>query len=499
MKSLWLDTAPEIPVDPFTPDASYDSVVVGAGLTGLTTALLLARAGHRVAILEARTTGAVTTGNTTAKLSLLQGTGISRITQHHDADLARAYVTANLEGQAWLTRFCDDTNVGYDRRDAVNYAITDSGAKKLDAEHEACLDAGLETELGRAASLPFPVRRTLRLKDQAQFHPLEVLAALAAEYRRHGGKLIEGVRVTGVARTNADGVELKTGAGPVKARNVILASGFPILDRGGHFAVLKPLRSYCIALTVTDDIPAEMYLSVDSPSRSLRTALVDGKKYLIVGGNGHVVGHRSKTQALVDDLTRWAREYFPSAQFAYAWSAQDYQPAAAVPYVGKVPASGGHIYAATGYNKWGMTNAVAASLALSSEILGGNMPWADTLYKTRVSPADVLATASTGVEVGFEALTGWLGGLARTSSSAPPEGEGIVVREGGRPVAVCTVDGVEHRMSAVCPHLRGIVNWNDAERSWDCPLHGSRFTADGRVLEGPSTSDLTPLNGSRKA
>ncbi|TKV29096.1 FAD-dependent oxidoreductase [Arthrobacter sp. NamB2] len=489
MRSLWLATAPPIPSDTLQ-GRDFDSVVVGAGLTGLTTALLLARAGHRVAVLESRTTGAVTTGNTTAKLSLLQGTSISTILKHHDADLARAYVTGNREGQSWLLRFCDDHGIGYETRDAVNYATTDTGARTLTAEHEACTEAGLDTELGSAATLPFPVRKTLRLKNQAQFHPLEVLAGLASELRRHGGTLIEGVRVEGVAKTGADGVELRTSAGAVTASNVVLATGIPILDRGGYFAVLQPMRSYCVALTVDDDVPEDMYLSVDSPTRSLRTAFVDGTKYLIVGGNGHKVGHSSNTQAKVDDLTRWAQEYFPTARPAYAWSAQDYTPAAAVPYVGKVPAGGGHLYAATGYNKWGMTNAVAASLALAGEILGGNMPWADTLYRTKVSATDALQTAQANAVVGMDLVTGWISGLARTGASAPAEGEGHVVREGARPIGICTVDGVQHRVSAVCPHLRGILNWNDAERSWDCPLHGSRFTADGKLLEGPSTSDL---------
>lgn len=493
MKSLWLETRPDIATDSFSPGSTYDTVVVGAGITGLTTALLLARSGQRVAVLEARETGAVTTGNTTAKLSLLQGTQMSGIIKHHGADIARHYVTGNREGQSWLLRFCEENSVGFDRRDAFNYAVSDDGAAALSAERDACAQAGLDTVLEKTSGLPFAVTGTQRLADQAQFHPLEVLAALAADLRSHGGRLFEGVRVEGANKgsTKGDRVEIKTNRGSVSAEQLVLATGTPILDRGGHFAVLKPKRSYAVAFTVQDEIPQGMYLSVDSPSRSLRTTVVDGRTFLITGGNGHDVGRHTHTRALVDDLIRWTQEHFPTAQPAYSWSAQDYEPASALPYVGRVALGGQKIYTATGFNKWGMTNGVAAALALSAQILGGNMPWASELYKTRVAPQDALSTARAGAGVGLEMLTGWLGGLSRTSTTvSPAEGQGVVVREGARPVGICTVNGVSQRVSAVCPHMGGVLGWNDAERSWDCPLHGSRFDADGTLLEGPATRNL---------
>lgn len=496
MASLWQATRPHIPTDPFIPGASFDSVVVGAGITGISTALLLARAGQRVAILEARRAGAVTTGNTTGKISLLQGTQLSTIIRHHDAETARHYVTGNLEGQSWLLRFCSDHGIQFDTADAVTYAVTAGGAAALAAEHDACLQAGLMPILEEASTLPFPVISALRLPGQAQFHPLQGLAGLAADLRAHGGHLIEGVRVEGITtgRLKGDKIQINTPRGSVTTENLILATGTPILDRGGHFSVLTPQRSYAVAFAVEDGAlqgPGPMYLSIDSPTRSVRTAVVDGRHYLIVGGNGHRVGRESHTQGLVDDLVRWTREHFPAARPVHFWSAQDYEPASALPYVGKLPLSRHRIYTATGYNKWGMTNAVAAALALSAEILGGQMPWASKLYTTRIARQDALSTVKSNAGVGLELLNGWLRGLARTSTVSPPEGQGVVVRNGARPEGICVVEGVTHRVSAVCPHLGGVLGWNDAERSWDCPLHGSRFTANGTLLEGPATRDLT--------
>lgn len=493
MKSLWLESAPRIPTDAFKEGGQYDSVVVGAGITGLTVATLLARSGQRVAVLEARSAGAVTTGNSTAKVSLLQGTQLSSIIKHHGAALARHYVTGNREGQSWLLRFCDENGISYDVRDAVNYAVTDDGARLLSEERDACANSGLTAVLEDSSSdLPFPVTRTLRAAGQAQVHPMEVLSALAADLRKHSGELVEDVRVTGVkaGSTKGERTTLQTSRGEVTAANVIVATGTPILDRGGHFSVLQPHRSYAVAFTVQDEIPGAMYLSVDSPSRTLRNATVEGRPYLIVGGNGHTVGRQAHTQSLVDDIIRWTQEHFPTAQPSFSWSAQDYTPASSVPYVGRMPIGGQAIYAATGFNKWGFTNGVAAALALSAEILGGNMPWAKELYKTRVGKQDALSTAKTNAGVGVEMVSGWLGGLVRASHAQPPEGQGVVVREGARPVGICQIAGITHRVSAVCTHLGGVLSWNDAEQSWDCPLHGSRFTHNGVRLEGPATRDL---------
>lgn len=491
MESLWLETSPGIPADTFTPGGSYDTVVVGAGLTGLSTAVLLARGGQKVAVVEARRTGAVTTGNTTAKISLLQGTVLSEVARHHNVSTAAAYAAANRRGQEWLLSFCDSAGVGYETRDAWTYAVTPDGAAAVTAERDACRAAGLPVESTTETELPFRVQAALRLADQAQFHPLQALSALAAELRTLSGALFEGIRVTEIHHANTGKVRVVTQPGDLQASSVVLATGIPILDRGGYFAVVKPMRSYASAFPVTGEVPEGMYLSADSPSRSLRTAAVDGTRYLLAGGDGHPVGRASHTRDRINGLHEWATRNFSVGEARYDWSAQDYSPASAVPYVGELPLLGRNIYAATGFNKWGMTNGVAAALSLSAKILGNPDPDA-ALYKAKVSLPDAVTTVKDNAEVGLQMLSGWAGGLSRTTGTEPPEGLGVVVREGGSPVAVCTVNGVTSRRSAICPHLHGVLAWNDAEASWDCPLHGSRFSADGEVLEGPAVKGLDP-------
>lgn len=491
MTSFWLATRPiDATGTPLSAGESADVVVVGAGLTGLVTAALLARSGRRVALLEARGVGAVATGNTTAKASLLQGALFSGIRRRHSAEVLRAYADANRAGQDWLAGFLATHDVPYQRRTAWTYATDRDGIGRLEGERAAAVEAGLPVVRDDATGLPFPVAGAIRLDDQLQFHPTMALDALLAEFTSCGGVLHLGCRLRRL-RVGAR-VALHTSGGDLMADQVVLATGTPVADRGGHFAVLEPQRSYALAAEVPGELPQGMYLSIDQPTRSLRTtpAVTGDGDVLLVGGNGHVVGRAADTRHRVDDLDDWTRRWFPGAEVTHRWSAQDYAPAAGLPLVGGLPWTHGRVFVATGYHKWGMTNAVAAGLRLLAQLDGGSPPdWASVLGSATDVTGWPTAARLTG-GVGIEAVRGWFGGEVRSVADPPAEGQGVVGRRGLRPVAVSTVEGRTCAVSAVCTHLGGVVTWNEAERSWDCPLHGSRFTADGRVLEGPATTDL---------
>jgi glycine/D-amino acid oxidase-like deaminating enzyme/nitrite reductase/ring-hydroxylating ferredoxin subunit len=492
MDTVWSVTHPPFPRSSaeFPEDAHVDTVVAGAGLTGLATGVLLARAGQRVVLLEARHVGAVTSGRTSGKVTVLQGTTLSGILRHHSTDVLKAYVEGNREGQAWMVRLMDEHGIAYERRDAYSYATTESGLDDLRAEQHASRAGGLEVEWTSETGLPYRVKGALRLADQVQIHPLRVLEVLRAEFVRRGGTLVEETRLTGADWSSP--VTITTTRGRMRADRLVLATGTPVLDRGGYFAKLTPERSYVTTFRVPGAIPTGMYLSVDQPTRSLRTVPLDGEELLMVGGNGHVTGRSDSPAAAIADLQHWATEQFPGAQAAHAWSAQDYLSMNRVPFVGKLPRGGGSIMLATGYGKWGMTNGVAAALELASELLGGHMSWAETLGRRVTKPAGFVSAVLPNAQVAMEATRVWVHAETSALPDEPPaEGQGVVGRgEGGLPEGMATVDGATCRISAVCTHAGGVVRWNDAEKSWDCPLHGSRFTPDGRVLEGPAVSDL---------
>ncbi|MBW0016230.1 MAG: FAD-dependent oxidoreductase [Mycobacterium sp.] len=500
MTSLWLENRAQQPWAANQIDdgpRSVDVLVVGAGITGLMTAVLLARAGKSVLVLEARTVGSCATGNTTAKISLLQGSHLSKILSRHGKDTARAYVDGNREGQQWILDHCETHGIAVQREDAYTYAQSTKGVKAARAELAACQAAGLPVEWDDNAPVPFPYHGGVRLPAQAQFDPMPFLDSLATELLTRGGRLVERARVRRVSsRGESVRVEVVTAAQSdieIETAQLVLATGIPILDRGGYFARVKPSRSYCLAFKVPGEITRPMMISTDSPTRSVRYAPVPDGELLIVGGAGHTVGRERSPSKALDELSSWAGTHYPGAVQTHFWSAQDYTPIDELPYVGPILPNNEKIYVATGFNKWGMTNGAAAALALSSRILGGRMDWSSAFASWSSHELTGLLTAmQANLEVGLTLTTGWITPATRWGRRSPNGDEGGVVS--GPPwhlEARCRVDGTEHTVSPVCPHLGGIVNWNDADKAWECPLHGSRFAPDGELLEGPATRDLT--------
>jgi len=475
-------------------DRRADVIVVGAGITGLSTAAMLLDAGRSVTVIEQDVPGALASGRNTGKVSLLQGTRISTIRRNHSSRLVRAYVDANRAGQQWLRRACRRADVPTREATAYTYAQTRDGRDAVDAEFEAAREAGLPVR--RVAEVeedvPFPFAGAVALDGQLAVHPPELMRGLATIVESAGGRIVPGVRALGVRAS--DPVVVRTSAGEFTANQVVIATGAPILDRGLYWAKTGGFRSMLAAFDLPGPGPAGLYLSVDEPTRSVRTHEHGDGRHLVVGGGDHRTGREHATDLLRAELVGWARAWWPDAGEPDVWAAQDYESHNRVPFVGRMPRGRGRVWVATGYAKWGLTNGVAAGIRIAHEILGARRPdWARTIGTRATVPADLIRGVAEGARVGASAVAGWVGALRAPDADAvgaPPEGAGVVLRSGIRPTAVSTVDGETCAVSGVCTHLGGILTWNDAEATWDCPLHASRFDHRGRRIEGPAVADL---------
>ena len=517
-------------------DDHADVIVVGAGITGLSTALMLLDSGRRVIVLEQDVPGALASGRNTGKASLLQGSRLSTIRRHHPARLVRAYVDGNRAGQQWLRRTCERAGVQLREATAYSYAQSADGLDIVDAEVRAAREAGLAARrVDRVDdAVPFPIVGAAALDGQYALDPAELMRGLADQVVERGGSLVSGVRALGVRAS--DPVQVRTSAGVLTARQVLIATGAPVLNRGLYWAKTTGSRSLLLSFPSPgpDAMPDGLYLSVDSPGRSIRSAVWGGEPRLIVGGGGHTVGRADSTQRLVEEIAAWTRMWWPGVGEPEHWAAQDYQSHNLVPFVGRMPRGRGRVWFATGFAKWGLTNGTSAAIRIAHEMLGARRPdWANVIGSRFSMPSDFARGVSENAKVGAAAARGWAGALlgpdlgeadaarpapsvdtssasgqprqsspsspsgpsARGARAVPGEGEGVVGRQGLRPVGVSTVGGETCAVSAVCTHLGGVLNWNDAELTWDCPLHASRFDHRGRRIEGPALHDLERLPG----
>lgn len=477
--SFWRRTTIDPPAAEFPDGEHVDLVIAGAGFTGLITALMAAARGRSVVVLEAHTVGAGASGATTAKVSVLQGTRLSGIRSKHGLETARAYADANRYGLDWWAEFCETHGVDSQRRRAVTFSKGRMGTSTLRKEMKTLVDLGLPARWYDRVDVPFPARSAVELPDQMQIDPVEALAALARAATALGVRIVEHARVTGLTAqgTGEDAfVEVTAHPGTMTARDVVLATASPALDRGPTVATMEPERSYLCAFEYPGGLPEGMYGSVESPVRSLRTVPSPGGEVLFVGGNGHRTGTATGTASKIDSLREYAEKYFPGATMTHGWSAQDFHPVTMLPKSGPLPWGRGRVHFAGGYSKWGLTGAPAAAGIMVDRLEG---------VDPRVSfgKPSITGIAKNAVPL-FADVPVQLAATAAQAIVRKP-------RPSIRPMGEATGDdGETCRVGLLCPHMGAALTWNDVERSWDCPWHGSRFSACGELIEGPATSDL---------
>ena len=497
-KSQWLATAEASSYPALGGDSSADVVVIGAGITGLVTAALLRREGLDVVVIDQHRLGSGVSGHTTAKVSSLNGLTYDRLRSSFGHEAARTYGAANERGIELIEQLAAEHSVECDWRRRANYtyAASDGDRSKVEAEARAAVEAGLPASFVEDVPLPYPTHGAVRFDDQAEFQPYAFMTGVAAALADGGCRIHEDTRA--ISLHDGSPCRVETNRGMITAGHAVVANHFPFTDRALFFARQHPERSYAVTARIDGATPNGMFISASSPTRSIRSHPLEGEDVLLVGGEGHKVGQGGDHGERFRRLADFAEENWRVEEFLYRWSSQDNMPADGVPFVGKLTPRSRASYTATGFRKWGLAMGAASGVIISDGILGRDNGWAELFDPNRLNAtASAQDLVTENANVAFHFFADRLTKRAADSDDLAP-GEGKIVSRHGRQVAVSKDDaGVVHALSARCTHLGCIVSWNDAERSWDCPCHGSRFAADGTVLEGPAVHDLEPREAPR--
>lgn len=491
-QSIWQATSEALDLPSFSGDSSADVVVVGGGITGITTAMLLADAGLTVIVLEAREVGGGTTGNSTGNLYAVVGNGLAAIAQKWGADTMKAVARS----RASALDFVEETvakhgiDCGFQRCQFHQYApgLEDATRRQLERECETAIVAGLSARMVDEVPVPFHTGHAIVIDNQASFHPLNYVRGLARRIAWDSCRIFERSEVL---EMDYDHGAVRTAAGRVAAKAIVMAThtpkGFDLVQ-----TELGPYREYAIAATLrTGAYPQGIYWSEEPERHSIRSLRHGDREWLIVVGYRHKTGQEADAEGCYRKLEDYTRSNFDIESIDHRWSAQGYYPVDGLPLIGQ---SGTHknLYIATGFRADGLTYGTVAARILAGEILGKADPFADLYKASRVRPVKAAKDfLKENFNVAAEYVKDYASMTKVKSADEVPAGEGRIVEVDGKRCALYRDEsGTVTCVSPICPHLKCIVHWNNAEKSWDCPCHGSRFAVDGSVIEGPAPKPL---------
>ncbi|MFC7331885.1 FAD-dependent oxidoreductase [Rhodocista pekingensis] len=528
-KSLWMDTAPFPETDTTLPhpgepahesdldmpsalafapytlinrDPPADVVVVGAGIAGMTTAYLLAREGRQVLVVDKGPVGGGETSRTTAHLSNAIDDRYSFLEQQVGEEGARLAAESHTAAIEMIGRIAEQEGIDCDFRrvDGWLFLSPEHRRDHLEEELAAAHRAGLaDVELVEDFSLGDYRGPALRFPRQAQVDPMKYVRGLAGALRAHGGHIVTGHRIVEVEGGEVATIHADDGR-VLRAQACVVATNTPFLDRVAIHTKQAPYRSYVVGLAVPRGAVAPaLWWDTREDYHYVRLQAGTGGDVLIVGGEDHKTGEAHDMGQRFTRLEHWARNHFPMAgEVLYRWSGQVMEPFDGLGFIGRNPADTANILIATGDSGMGMTHGTIAGMLLTDMLQGRDNAWAGLYDPDRKPKRNLREYVKENLDVAREFARGHLGPAEVSSEAAIAPGQGAVLREGVAKVAVYRAeDGSVTRVSAICPHLGCTVRWNDLERSWDCPCHGSRFTPEGGVIGGPAVQPLAPMGEER--
>lgn len=491
--SLWQDKMPDYVSKTKTlTQNSFDVVIAGGGVTGIATAVQLQKAGLKCLIVEAHNLCFGTSGGTTAHLNSFFDTAYQQIESKFGEDSAQ--LVARAASQA-LELYCSNIeqyniDCGYQQKDGYVYSQNDQQTEELQKMFDASKKAGVDVAYTDRIPVPFTFKKAIVYHEQANIHPAKYVYALATVFEESGGAILQNCRVKKVE--GGDMLSIDTSIGNVQTKKFIWATHIPPGINLLHFRC-APYRSYVIAVTLNDDAyPDGLAYDMYDPYHYYRTQIIDGEKYLIVGGEDHKTAHEENTEFCFNRLEAHVRTCFNVKEISFKWSSQYFEPADGLAYIGHLPGNPKNVFVATGFGGNGMMYSHIAAITLTELITKDESEFAKVFDPNRLKP---VAGFSNFVKENLDVVKEFFG--KRLSKEKMEElsdisnGEGKLVKFEGKSLALYKDEkGEIHAVNPTCPHAKCAVGWNSAEKSWDCPCHGSRFSVDGEMLTGPSVANL---------
>ena len=493
-KSYWLESTERTNYPKLDENIHVDIAIVGGGMVGILTAYQLQKHDFDIAILEAENIVESTTAHTTAKLTSQHDLIYYKIKKERGFDLALQYAEANENAIHEIKKIADENNIDcdYSLQSAYIFTQEDKYVKKLEDEVKTAKSLGIKAYLTDNIPLPIDIKSAMVFENQAQFHPRKFLIPLAEKIHNNGVKIHEKTRAIELNKKD-DKYIINTSQGKtVTADIVIIASHYPFYNKKAmYYSRIYVERSYAIAIKAKEKFPGGLYINTDIPTRSLRSLPTEDGELILVVGENHKTGQGEDMNNHYKALLNFAEEVFSVENVPYKWSTQDCMTMDKIPYIGQYASDTPNLYIATGFQKWGMTTSMASSIILKDLIVTGESPWADVFNPSR---KNISGSAKEFIAQNVNVAGQLLGGKI----SKEPEkiviesGEGKILNiDGEKTGAYRDEEGELYFVNTTCTHMGCELNWNSAERSWDCPCHGSRFTYRGHIIQGPAVKPLT--------
>ncbi len=470
---------------------TFDVLIAGGGITGVTAALMLQKLGKSCILADAHNIGFGTTGGTSAHINTFADTTYAEAENAFGEEGAQLFADAIKEGYSIIEN--NVTKLGIDCdfevKDGYLYAEDDKQAEQLRRIYESAVKYRVPVNFSFNVPVPIAYREALIFPQQAQFHPLRYLGSLADEYSKQGGIIVENFRVASVAKENGL-YQATLGSKVIKAKNVFYATHVPPGVNIFSFRC-SPYRSYVLGVSLAEGgYPAALVYDMQEPYHYFRTHIVGGKKYLIAGGCDHKTGHGDPQHAF-KTLEQYVHKHFSVAEIAFRWSSQYYVPVDGLPYIGLMPGES-NIFCATGYNGNGMMLGTIAAKVVADSIIGKTSKYQEIFNPSRLKPiAGFKEFIKENTDVIYQFIASRFSGTEIESVKKIAKGEGRVIELQGKQFAVFKADdGKIHALDPVCTHAGCVVKWNSEEKSWDCPCHGARYDIDGNILNGPAQMNL---------